>query len=181
MVMFCALFAMLAAGFCLERVTVRMRIAQALTRGQSASDSAYLGMKHAEDWLITAAMSAVLPTARKNSSDPDPLKRIEVVKNDGTPIPAGLFAPGVELYVADADYEPGLFTGSLANKAATPFIPRMPPVETEAALCRFYYLRSSATGADGITAIDEQLLSVSRDKFFGGTAVERIYYRKNYK
>jgi hypothetical protein len=177
--MFFVLLALSAIGFAVERAMSRLtKTGTKRVHDRSSADEAYLGMKHAEDWLITSVLADDFPAARKNSTDPDPMTRIEAVRNDGSAIAQnpGISPVNAIIYVADADYEEGLFNGKTGTDAAGLFIPRIPCVEGAGAECRFYYLMS-ASAAGGVNAVNEELLAVSRDRILRTVAVERIYYR----
>jgi hypothetical protein len=178
-IVFFVLFALLAVGFIVERATAKFRITTGLIRDNMESDVSYLGMKHAEDWLISSVLSGDFPLARPYFGDTDPMARIEAVRSDGN---AAVWAPATvsldtKLYIADVDYEPGLFTGNLATSASTPFIPRIPGIETKNAICRFYYLRSSSMKSDGKEAVTEELLAISMDKTQRNMVAKRLFYR----
>ena len=177
MVLFIA-FAALCVGFMSDRSLRRFRVETELALKKSASDDSLIGLKYAEDWIISAVLSEGFPTAIRYSADEDPLRRIEAVLRDGAPIGGVSSGVNSELYVADADYEEGLFTGSLKNRAATPFVPIMPSVDTDGETRRFYYLRSTSPNGDGVIATREELLSVTLDKYTLKVSAERIFFRK---
>ena len=172
------LLAMCAAGFALERLTARFRLAARSADSSSVADAAFLGIKHAEDWLISSVLSEGFPKSGANHSDPDPMRRIEAVKHDGSGVggaPPVTFAPTPSLYVADADYPDGLFAAP-ANGKTAPFIPRMPRVDAGSVECRFYYLRSEAS-AGLVMSVNEELLAVSADSASGSVDVGRLFFR----
>jgi hypothetical protein len=86
----------------------------------------------------------------------------------------------MSLNVSDLDYTSGLFTGTLANKADTPFVPRLPRLETESSTRGFYWIRcvvrTGSTAKPGKISAEE-LLAVSIDKASGAISAERIFYR----
>jgi hypothetical protein len=180
-VTFFMLFSMLAIGFILERSTAKFRIIHEAIHNRLSSDTSYLGMKFAEDWLISAVLSEDFPTARENSETADPMDRIEAVCRNGNSIGWDHGEPSVDvkLYVADIDYKPGIFAGELANKRKTPFIPRIPRIETELSVCRFYYIRCAASAKQGASKkmMNEELLAVSMDKSTRQVVVTRLFYR----
>jgi hypothetical protein len=110
-----------------------------------------------------------------NSLAENPLVRIEAVRNDGSS--AATPFSGVTIYVADLDYEPGLFTGSLAKRADTLFIPRMPHYEDDFAERRHYYLRAAIPAGGNMTSVSEEVLVVEKDKATLNFSVKRLLYR----
>jgi hypothetical protein len=179
-VVFFVLFSMFAIGFIVERSTAKLSIATKGIRNRIKADASHLGMKYAEDWLISSVLSDDdFPTARGASAGSDPLAQIEAVRRDGSAArwnPA-ITSADVSIYIADADYEPGLFTGRLASRASTPFIPRMPYLENGNSICRFYFLRSFSVGEDGAELTNEELLAVSMDYALRTVEVKRLFYR----
>jgi len=155
----------------LDRSIRRLRTEAELARKKFASDSSLIGIKHAEDWVISAVLSEGFPRARNEG---DPIRRIEAILRDGTSIDGTRSGINAELYVAVADYDEGLFTGSLKNRATSPFVPIMPYDDTS----RFYYLRSSSPNGDGVISTREELLAVSLDKSTDKVSVERIFFRR---
>ena len=149
------LLAMCAAGFALERLTARFRLAARSADSSSVADAAFLGIKHAEDWLISSVLSEGFPKSGANHSDPDPMRRIEAVKHDGSGVggaPPVTFAPTPSLYVADADYPDRPFAAPAHGK------------------------RSEAS--DGLVmSVNEELLAVSADSASGSVDVGRLFFR----
>ena len=170
--------ASLCLGFMFERSMRRLKTETELTRKKSVSDGSLIGIRYAEDWVISAVLSEGFPTATVNSADVDPMRRIEAVLRDGTSIGGAGNAISADLYVADADYEEGLFTGSLKNRATSPYVPIMPCVDTEDETRRFYYLRSSCPNGDGVIATREELLAITQDKHTLNVSAERIFFRR---
>ena len=170
--------AALCLGFMSDRSLRRLRVEAELAQKKSVSDSALIGIKYAEDWIISAVMSEGFPTAIRYSADGDLMRRIEAVLRDGTAIDGAKYGINAELYVADADYEEGLFTGLLKNDATSKFVPVMPCVDTEDETRRFYYLRSTSPNGDGVIATREELLAVTLDKHTLEVSAERIFFRR---
>jgi hypothetical protein len=173
-----ALLAMIAAGYALERMTARFRSAASSAGSSSVAAAAFLGIKHAEDWLISSVLSEGFPTSGANYGDPDPMRLIEAVRGDGSSVgdsPPGALTPTPSLYVADADYPGGLFAAPAKGEAG-PFIPRMPRIDSGTVECRFYYLRSEASD-DIVISVNEELLVVSADAASGVVEVGRLFFR----
>jgi len=175
---FFVVFAAFCLGFMLDRSMRRLRTEVELARKKSVSDSSLIGIKYAEDWIISAVLSEGFPTAVRYSADEDPMRRIEAVLQCGTSIDGAGSGINAEIYVADADYEEGLFTGLLKNKDSSPFIPIMPGVDTYDETRRYYFLRSSAPNGDGVIATREEMLAVTLDKRTLNVSAERIFFRK---
>ena len=150
-----------------------------LAQKKSVSDSSFIGIKYAEDWVISAVMSEGFPTAVKYSTDSDPMRRIEAVLRCGTSAGAAGSGIDAEIYVADADYEEGLFTGSLKNKASSPFVPIMPCEDSDDETRRYYFLRSSAQSGDGVASTREEMLAVTLNKRTLDVTAERIFFRRS--
>jgi hypothetical protein len=168
-------------GFLLERNSAKLLLVTAAIRENEAAGNVKRGMKFAENWLISSAISGGLPRSGgayvKNA-----FERIEALGNGGAPVgqSAADLSGGAALNISDLDYTPGIFTGALANKADTPFVPRLPRVETEFSARGFYWIRcvvptGSATKPGRISA--EELLAVSVNKVSGAISAERIFYR----
>ena len=149
-----------------------------LAQKKSVSDSSLIGIKYAEDWVISTVLSEGFPKAVRFSAAEDPMKRIEAVRRCGTSINGAVSGINAELYVADADYEEGLFTGSLKHKTSAPFVPIMPGVDNDDETRRYYFLRSSAPNGDGVIATREEMLAVTLDKRTLNVSAERIFFRK---
>ena len=171
-------FAVLCMGFMFDRSMRRLRIEAELAQKMSVSDSSLIGIKYAEDWIISAVLSEGFPAAVRYSANDDPMRRIEAVRRDGTSIGGPGSGINAEIYVADADYEEGLFTGPLKNRATSPFIPIMPGMDTDDETRRYYFLRSSSPNGDGVIVTREQLLAVTLDKRTLDVSAERIFFRK---
>lgn len=177
-VVFMLLVSMVSA-FVLERARAKFLIAIPVTVDIRSSETACLGLKYAEDWLLESVASGQFPMARTNFLAENIPLRIEAVRDDGSaaPPPPGEFMSGVSLYAADLDYEPGLFTGALANRADTPFIPRMPPVDDDFSRVRFYFLRASLPASGNTVFFSEEILSVTKDKATLNISAKRLLYR----
>jgi hypothetical protein len=176
-----ALAAMSVMGFLLERNSAKLLLAAPAIRESEAAGNVRRWMKFAEDWLISSAISGGLPRSGGTYIQ-NPFERIEAVERGGSTVGrnAGNLPDGVTLNVSDLDYTPGIFTGALANKADTPFVPRLPRVETEFSTRGFYWIRcavlvGSASKPGKISA--EELLALSIDKVSGSISAERIFYR----
>ena len=170
-------FTALCLGFVFDRSMRRLKMEAELARKKSVSDNSFVGIKYAEDWIISAVLSEGFPAAVRYSADGDPMRRIEAVRRDGTSISGVGSAINAELYVADADYDEGLFTGSLKNRATSPFVPVMPCIDTDDETRRYYFLRSSSPNGDGVIAVREELLGVTMDKRTLDVSAERIFFR----
>jgi hypothetical protein len=175
-----ALAAMSVMGFLLERNSAKLLLAIPAIRESEAAGNMRRGIKFAEDWLISSTIAGGLPRS-SSAYIQNPFERIEAVGSGGFPIgqtPGNL--AGMTLNVSDLDYTSGIFTGALANKADTPYVPRLPRVETESSICGFYWIRCVVkTGSEAkpgkISA--EELLAVSIDKVSRAISAERIFYR----
>jgi hypothetical protein len=168
-------------GFLLERNSVKLLTAAPAIRESEAAGNVKRGMKFAEDWLISSAMSGGLPSSTLAYVQ-NPFERIEAADAGGSSVSQspGNLPDGMSLNVSDLDYTPGLFTGALANKADTPFVPRLPRLETEFSTRGFYWIRcvvrtGGAAKPGKISA--EELLAVSVDKTSGAISAERVFYR----
>jgi hypothetical protein len=174
------LFALLGAGFIVRWASQRFMMVFNSSVNRTVTGVAYIGMKGAEDWLLSSVASGSPPSARKNSLDPNPERRIEAVLGDGNPIGdmPHVLSMGVKVYVADADYAAGLFTGGiLADMSSALYVPRMPMVVSGDTERRFYFLRSAASSDQGDRAADEEMIAVSIDRVTGAVEVERLFYR----
>jgi hypothetical protein len=173
------LLASVTSAFVLERVRSKLLISLPVAGDIRYAEAACLGLQYAEDWLLESAASGQFPRARVNSLAENIPIRIEAVRDDGSavPQPPGEFMSGVSLYVADLNYEPGLFTGKLANRADTPFIPRMPLMDDDFSCVRFYFLRASFPAAKNVFFVSEEILSVTRDKSTLGISARRLLSR----
>jgi hypothetical protein len=173
------LLASMTSAFVLERARSKFLISLPVAAGVRSAEAACLGLKYAEDWLLESIASGQFPRARANSLAPDIQTRIEAIRDDGSalPPPSGELMSGVSLYVADLDYEPGLFTGALANRSDTPFIPRMPPSDGDFSYVRFYFLRASFPAAKNAVFVSEEILSVTRDKATLNISARRLLSR----
>jgi hypothetical protein len=172
------LLASIASAFVLERVRAKFLISLPVAGDVVSAEAACLGLKYAEDWLLASAAAGQFPRARVNSLAEN-MPRIEAVRDDGSavPPPPGEPMSGVTLYVADLDYEPGLFTGDLAKRADTPFIPRMPPLDDDFSYVRFYFLRASFPAVKDAFFVSEEILSVTRNKATLGISARRLFCR----
>ncbi|MDR1134285.1 MAG: hypothetical protein LBL05_08970, partial [Synergistaceae bacterium] len=74
-------------------------------------------------------------------------------------------------------YEPGLFTGALAKRADTPFIPRMPLEDGAFTYVRYYFLRASFPAAKNAFFTDEEILRVARDNATLDISATRLLHR----
>jgi hypothetical protein len=173
------LLASIASAFVLERARSKFLISLPMAGDIRSAEAACLGLGYAEDWLLESVASGQFPRARVNSLAANMSTRIEAVRDDGSvvPPPPGELMSGVSLYVADLDYEPGLFTGALANRADTPFIPRMPPSDSDFSYVRFYFLRASFPAAKNAFFVSEEILSVTKDKATLNISARRLLSR----
>ncbi|MDR0651923.1 MAG: hypothetical protein LBG12_01320 [Synergistaceae bacterium] len=173
------LLASIASAYVMERVRAKFLISMPVAGDIGSAEAACIGLKYAEDWLLESAISGQFPRARVNSLAVNIPVRIEAVRDDGTvvPPPPGELMSGVSLYVADLDYEPGLFTGALANRADTPFIPRMPAADDDYSYVRFYFLRASFPAAKNAVFVSEEILSVALDKATLNISAKRLLCR----
>jgi hypothetical protein len=172
------LLASIASAFVLERARAKFLITMPVAGDIRSAEATCLGLKYAEDWLLESAASGQFPRARVNSLAANIPVRIEAVRDDGSAVPPpGELAPRVSLYVADLDYEPGLFTGALAKRADTPFIPRMPKIDDDFSCVRFYFLRASFPAGENAVFVSEEILSVTRDKATLDISARRLLCR----
>jgi hypothetical protein len=166
-------------GFLLERNSAKLLLAIPAIRESEAAGDLRRGMLFAEDWLISSAISGGLPRSSSAYIE-NPFERIEAVGNGGSVGQNAGHLLGVTLNVSDLDYTAGIFTGTLANKADTPFVPRLPRVETEFSTLGFYWIRCAVrTGSEAKPGkmSAEELLAVSVHKVSGAISAERIFYR----
>jgi hypothetical protein len=173
------LLASIASAFVLERARAKFLISLPVAGDITSAEAPCLGLKYAEDWLLASAASGQFPRARVNSTAANIPVRIEAVRDDGSavPPPPDKLIAGVTLYVADLDYEPGLFTGALAKRADTPFIPRMPLEDSVFSYVRYYFLSASFPSAKNAFFTDEEILRVERDKATLNISAKRLLHR----
>jgi hypothetical protein len=176
-----AFAAMAVMGFLLEHNSAKFLLAVPAIRESEAAGNVTRGMKFAEDWLISSVISGGLPRS-DNGYIKNPFERIEAVGSGGSSVrqSAENLPDGVTLNISDLDYTSGLFTGALANKADTPFVPRLPREETASWTRGFYLIRCAALAGNSakpgkISA--EELLAISLDRSSGTVSVERVFYR----
>jgi hypothetical protein len=152
-------------------------------RSENFLEASICGMRLAEDWLIASISSGDVPQIRANGRA-DPLSRVEALLSDGNG--AALCARGrmeAELYVADTDYESGVFRHSASywEPQTTPGIPRIPVVSDVDGVTRHYYLRSAASGAtgarDGAAVIREEVIAVKIDHLGRVSDIRRLFSR----
>jgi hypothetical protein len=130
-----------------------------------------LGLKHAEDWLLSSIEDGFVPRRAPGASG-DALSRIEAIRPDGERVPGLSFDKfEIDLYVADTDYESSL-TG-------TERIPLIPEFQTPGyGGRRYYFLRSTAKSPSWEPRlVCEELLSVSLDLSNKIQRVTRLFYR----
>jgi hypothetical protein len=173
------LLASMTSAFVLERARVKFLISLPVAGDIELAEATCLGLKYAEDWLLESVTSEQFPRARVNSLTANILTRIEAVRDDGSVAspPPDEFASGISLYVADLCYEPGLFTGTLAKRADTPFIPRMPPTDDAFSYVRFYFLRATFPAAKNAVFVSEEILSVALNKATLDISAKRLLFR----
>ncbi|MDR3255276.1 MAG: hypothetical protein LBT31_06890 [Synergistaceae bacterium] len=171
MVFFFTIGAMLVAVTSYVEITVP-RVSY---RGQT--DAAHIAVKLAEDWLLSSICEGQTPSGGKQFGTP--FERIEAIRPDGGRANGGGVFGGfsgfdIEIYVADANYETGLFGASLS------FIPRMPTIYAPHEARRFYFLRGTATipGRKN-RLISEELLAVSMDRRGELVEVTRMFYKSS--
>jgi hypothetical protein len=176
-----ALAVMSVMGFLLERNSSKLLLAAPAIRDSEAAGKVKRGMKFAEDWLISSAAAGGLPCSG-SAYVKNPFERIEALGIGGSPVGGNGDGPpdGVTLTVSDLDYTPGIFTGTLANKADTPFAPRLPRVKTPLSERGFYLIRcvvltGGAAKPGKISA--EELMAVSVGTSGRAISAERIFYR----
>ncbi|MDR1965093.1 MAG: hypothetical protein LBQ36_00160 [Synergistaceae bacterium] len=170
---------MLVMGSLLEKTASRVSLVVPAIHARRPVEAARRGLKQAEDWLMSAVLSGEFPTGR-NLDSLDPFESAKAVLVNGKSAEWDERLPSsveVKLYVADTAYKEGLFVEKMADNAWMPIIPRIPPVDTENAALRFYYLRSEATDGTGQVMSSEELLAVSRDKSSGAVEVTRLFHR----
>jgi hypothetical protein len=167
--------AALMLGFMFGTTSARLKYAAPTLGVRKSAAAARLGIRRAEDWLMTSARSNDFPSCR-NYLETDPYKRIEAVHSGGgAPVSAGETLP-YALYIADADYAPG-FLVPLTRRSDAHGIPRIPAADTGEAIVRYYYLRSVSSPDNSPAIAAEELLAVSRDKTSGAVSAERLFYR----
>jgi hypothetical protein len=174
------MLALALLGVAFERVTAAARINAPAHRSR-AREASFLGIKMAEDWLMTSALGNDFPAAQDAFGSVS-LDRIEAVRMDGSRAEwhgGAVHNATVNVYVADVSYDKYLFGGELARKAGVPAIPRMPGVNSGDTVVRYYYLRSRASAGERSFFDSEEILAISHDKLRGETDVERILYRSS--
>lgn len=131
-----------------------------------------LGMKFAEDWLLSSIEEGFIPKISPDASG-DLMSIVEAVRPDGGRIPAVMSFDkfDIHLYVADTDY----------GHSLSPAIPMIQESYVpEEGRMRCYYLRSAAGCGLWISMLFcEELLAVSIDLSGRIQAVTRLFYRSN--
>ncbi|MDR1472402.1 MAG: hypothetical protein LBS75_07750 [Synergistaceae bacterium] len=147
-------------------------------RSRESIEAFACGVKLAEDWLLSSIVSGDVPRRGMNGHD-TPLASIEALRSDGSGASSDLAARfGASFYVADVDYDEGLFRGSSSPiQRRTPSIPRIPEIRSSDGVLRYYYLRSDAEGARNARVIHEELVSVKLDHLGRVTDVRRLFSR----
>jgi hypothetical protein len=177
------LISSLIGGIMIIRTTEQVKAASNVAiRSWASVGASICGIKIAEDWLMSSIISKDIPRLSMLGRE-DPMDRIEALRADGSAARHDLGDRiDVRLYVADADYESGLFRDASGNLSSskTPSIPRIPIVSTAEGFRLCYYLRSSAESGDGRTRIVcEEMISVTFDLMERVTDVRRLFYRSS--
>jgi len=166
----------LAIGTMTTSVTAHVKVTGPRVSYRGQSDAAHIGIKLAEDWLLSSIDAGAVPLGGGRASG-SPFERVEAVRPDGGRAvgDGGFSGFDIELYVADTDYNAGLFSAPGTAKSS---IPRMPAVSTPEGVRRFYFLRSTATLPGRRNClISEELLSVSIDRSGAILETTRLFYR----
>jgi hypothetical protein len=173
-------------GIMLIRATDTARVVlDASVRSKGSAAASICGVKLAEDWLISSISSGDVPRLRMNGCEA-PLSRVEALLADGSGAGgrAGRdeYAGHIraELYVADTDYESGIFRvgSSPWNPSLTPGIPRIPVISTPDGVTRHYYLRSwSRVTFDDSAVIREEVVVVTVDHLGRISGIRRLFSR----
>jgi hypothetical protein len=167
-------------GIMLIRATDTARAVFSASVGSKDSVTASIcGVKFAEDWLMSSISSGDVPQLRMNGCEA-PLSRVEALLADGSGAGGHAGHVRADLYVADTDYESGVFRvgSSYWNPSLMPGIPRIPVVSTPDGITRHYYLRSKSRGAcDDSAVIREEVIGVTVDHLGRISRVRRLFSR----
>jgi hypothetical protein len=167
-------------GIMLIRTTDTARAVFSASVGSKDSVTASIcGIKFAEDWLMSSISSGDVPQLRMNGCEA-PLSRVEALLADGSGADGRAGHIRAELYVADTDYESGVFHvgSSYWNPSLTPGIPRIPVVSTPDGVTRHYYLCSGSRGTfDDSMVIREEVVGVTVDHLGRISRVRRLFSR----
>ncbi|MDR0649311.1 MAG: hypothetical protein LBF92_08270 [Synergistaceae bacterium] len=162
----------LAAGSLMVGLTSFVRRMDGRFSYRAQSSASELGLKFAEDWLLSSIEEGFVPK-RSPCASGDALDRAEAVRPDSGRAPSGLSFDEfvVDLYVADTDYDDSLGASlniPLIRESVTPGSGSM----------RCYLLRSAAISMRWRPALFcEELLAVSLDLSGKIQAVTRLFYR----
>jgi hypothetical protein len=172
-VIFLLILLTMVLGTMVEGVTSLVGLMRSRSSGQKLINASELGVKLAEDWLLSSIDAGYIP--RGNPGAPGSLlEKIEAVRPDGgrAEYTGGL---GLELYIADTDYTSELFGRSGST------IPRIPEdIMEDGVSRRCYFLRSTANSPEGgFRLVSEEVLAVSFDNLGKMTGVSRLFYRSS--
>jgi hypothetical protein len=163
----------LAAGFMIEGVSAGTSMMESRTSYRRQADAASVGVKIAEDWLLSSITDKSIPR-RDPASSGAPLEKIEALAADGSSARFEGRFDGfeIEIYIADADYESGALDQSPRG------IPRIPEESSADGVRRFYHLIGAAKKKSGdIMLTSEELIAVFIDKSGNIKDVSRLFYK----
>jgi hypothetical protein len=178
-VLFAMGFFSLLIGALLANVTSRIGETYNMVSYRKQEEASKYGLKIAEDWLLSSIADGSVPLAPHPSTGNNPLERIEAKHPGGKQLelPDGGFDNiDVELYIADTNYQSGIFSPSGTSIPRIPQRPEHPMPDDERFKC--YFLRSSAKAKGReIRLACEEVLAVSIDRYGKIDDVTRLFYR----
>jgi hypothetical protein len=179
MVVFSISFFSLLIGALLVNVTSRTGETYDMVSYRKQEEASKYGLKIAEDWLLSSIAEGVIPLAPHPSTGDDLLERIEAKHPGGKKLELpdkGFEDMNIELYIADTNYQSGIFSPSGTSIPRIPQRPEHPMPGDERFRC--YFLRSSAKAAGRETRLAcEEVLAVSIDRDGKIEDVTRLFYR----
>jgi hypothetical protein len=161
-----------AAGAMLANVSSHAESTAERVSYRRQAEEARLGIKAAEDWLLSSLASGVTP--RKDMFGSSPSEKLTAKRPDGKrpEYGGGFGGMSVTVTVFDLNYDSELL--GRANVS----LPCMPLSVNGDGVLRYYLMRSEAAAADRkIKLIDEELIAVSIDNFGILSGASRIFYR----
>ncbi|GHV56463.1 hypothetical protein FACS1894216_20400 [Synergistales bacterium] len=170
-VLLMALF-VFATGAMLTNVSSHIESTAESSSYRRQKEEARLGIKAAEDWLLSSLADGVIP--RKDMFGSTPPEKLTAKRPDGKrpEYGGGFDGMSVAVTVFDLNYDSELLGGASFS------LPCMPLSVCADGVLRYYLMRSEAS-AEGrkIKLIDEELIAVSIDNFGILSGASRIFYR----
>jgi hypothetical protein len=173
-VIFLLMLYSLAIGAMMASVTAFVGIMDMRVSFREHIEASELGIKLAEDWLLSSIASGNRPRLSQSATG-NFAERVEAIRPDGgrAGYEHGWDGFDIDLYVADTNYAsrlPG--TSDLT-------IPRIPELFTSGGFRRCYFLRCTATSKKipETKLVNEELLAVSFDQYDKMLGVSRLFYR----